>query len=96
MKRIISITSLIIIFASSLLVDAGTKPKDVYGWDNVKWGMTAEEVETVLGKKVKRRNAKHDERDKMYSGLQLKGIKMGRAKLELVFGWMKKVKNLNG
>ena len=87
MKKIISITSMIILFASSLLVDAGTKPKDVYGWDNVKWGMTAEEVETVLGKKVKRRNAKHDERDNMYSGLQLRGVKMGQSEVRASF-WM--------
>ena len=87
MKKIISIVSLIILFASSLLVDAGTKPKDVYGWDNVKWGMTAEEVEAVLGKEVKKRNAKHDKKDSMYSALELKGSKMGKGNFRASF-WM--------
>ena len=87
MKIIISIASLIIIFASSLLVDAGTKPKDVYGWDKVKWGMTGEEVQAVLGKEVQKRDAKHDKKEQMFADLELKGIRMGKGSFRASF-WM--------
>jgi len=76
MKRFISITALTIFFISSLPLFAVTKSKDVYGWDNVKWGMTGEEVQTILGKDVKKRNIRHDEKANMYSSLQLRGLKI--------------------
>jgi len=76
MKKIILIAALIVLFVSSLSINAATRPKDVYGWDNLRWGMTAEEVQTILGKDVKKRNIRHDEKDNMYSSLQLRGIKI--------------------
>lgn len=87
MKRLISIMALIIFLISSLSLNATTKPKDVYGWDNVKWGMTGEEVQAVLGKEVKKRDAKHDKKDSMYTALELKGIKMGKGSFRASF-WM--------
>jgi hypothetical protein len=87
MKILISITGLIVLLISSLSLNATTKPKDVYGWDNVKWGMTGEEVRAVLGKEVKERDAKHDKKDIMYTALELKGIKMGKGSFRATF-WM--------
>jgi hypothetical protein len=87
MKILISITGLIVLLISSLSLNATTKPKDVYGWDNVKWGMTGEEVRAVLGKEVKERDAKHDKKDIMYTALELKGIKMGKGSFRASF-WM--------
>jgi len=87
MKRLVFITALTIFIISSLSLNAATKPKDVYGWDNVKWGMTGEEVRAVLGKEVKERDAKHDKKDLMYTALELKGIKMGKGRFRASF-WM--------
>ncbi len=87
MKRLISITALVIFLISSLSLNAATKPKDVYGWDNVRWGMTGNEVQAVLGKEVKKRNAKHDKKDNMYADLELKGVKMGKGSFRASF-WM--------
>jgi hypothetical protein len=87
MKRLISITALMIFLISSLSLNAATKPKDVYGWDNVRWGMTGNEVQAVLGKEVKKRNAKHDKKDNMYAYLELKGVKMGKGSFRASF-WM--------
>jgi len=87
MKRFIFITGLTIFLISSLSINAATKHKDVYGWDNVKWGMTGDEVQSVLGKKVKKRDAKHDKKESMYADLELKGIKMGEGSFRASF-WM--------
>lgn len=87
MKKIISFVALTILFTSSLTINAGTKPKDVYGWDNTKWGMTVEELRSVIGKDLKERNPKQDEQDKMYSGFELRHIKMGQGKFRASF-WM--------
>ena len=87
MKRLISITVLMIYIISSLSLNAATKLKDVYGWDNVKWGMTGEEVQAVLGKEIKKRDAKHDKKESMYSALELKGIIMGNSNFRASF-WM--------
>ncbi len=87
MKKIVSTTTLIILFFSSLTIYADTKPKDVYGWDNLRWGMTGQEVQNILGKEVKERKIRHDEKDKMYSGLELRGIKMGETTLRASI-WM--------
>ncbi|MGB3365121.1 MAG: hypothetical protein WBB48_10125 [Thermodesulfobacteriota bacterium] len=76
MKKIISIAAFLFLLVSSLSVNAGTKPKDVYGWDKLRWGMTEEEVIPILGKDVKKRNTRHDEKDNMYSSLQLRKIKI--------------------
>lgn len=76
MKKIISISTFIFLLVLTVSMNASIKPKDVYGWDNLRWGMTVEEVQTILGKKVKNRNIRYDEKDNMYSGLQLKDIQM--------------------
>ena len=87
MKRLISTAALTIFLISSLSLNAATNPKDVYGWDNVKWGMTGNEVQAALGKKAKKREAKHDKKDNMYADLELKGIKMGSGSFRASF-WM--------
>jgi len=87
MKRLFSAIGLIIFLISSLSLNAATKPKDVYGWDNLKWGMTGAEVQAVLGKEVKKRNVKHDKKDRMYANLELTGIKMGKGSFRASF-WM--------
>ena len=87
MKRLISTAALTIFLISSLSLNAATNPKDVYGWDNVKWGMTGNEVQAALGKKAKKREAKHDKKEGMYTGLELKGIKMGSGSFRASF-WM--------
>jgi hypothetical protein len=87
MKRLVSITTLAIFLISSLSLSATTKPKDVYGWDKVRWGMTGEEVRAVLGKGVQERNAKHDKKEQMFTDLELKGIKMGKGSFRATF-WM--------
>ena len=76
MKKIISIAAFIFLLVFTISINAATKPKDVYGWDKLKWGMTTEEVQSTLGKEVKKRNTRHDAKDNMYSGLQLRGIKI--------------------
>jgi len=87
MKKIISITALMMFFVSSMSLNAATKPKDVYGWDKVRWGMTGAQIQTVLGKEVKKRDAKHDKKDSLYANLELKEIKMGGASFRASF-WM--------
>jgi len=87
MKRLISTAALTIFLISSLSLNAATNPKDVYGWDNVKWGMTGNEVQAVLGKEAKKREARHDKKDNMYADLELKGIKMGSGSFRASF-WM--------
>lgn len=76
MKKIFFISVFVFVVALSLSINAASKPKDVYGWDNLRWGMTVEEVQSILGKKVKNRNIRYDEKDNMYSGLQLKDLQM--------------------
>ena len=66
---------------------AYTKPKDVYGWENLKWGMSASEVESVLGKGVSKRKAKHDKQDGVYTDLELRNIKIGGSEFRASF-WM--------
>jgi len=87
MKRLLSTAGLMIFLISSLSLNAATKPKDVYGWDNVRWGMTVGEIQTVLGEDVKKRGAKHDKKDRMFADLELKGIKMGNGSFRASF-WM--------
>jgi len=69
---------LIIFLASSLSLNSARKPNDVYGWDNVKWGMAGEEIQEVLGKKVKKRGVKHDKKDHMFTEIELRGIKIAK------------------
>ena len=87
MRYVITFASLLFLFATTINISAGTKPKDVFGWDNVRWGMSTDEVEHILGKNVKKRKVRHDEKDKMYSGLELKDITMGNTRLRASL-WM--------
>ncbi len=87
MKKVIFFATLIILLVTTLDINAVTKPKDVYGWGNVHWGMTAEEVQHTIGKEVKKRSIRHDDTDKMYSGLELKDIVMANTRLRASF-WM--------
>lgn len=87
MRYIISFVTIFILFVTTINISAGTKPKDIFGWDNVRWGMNTAEVEHTLGKDVKKRKVRHDETDKMYSGLELKGIAMGETQLRASL-WM--------
>ncbi len=87
MKRLISTAGLMVFLISSLSLNAAAKPKDVYGWDNVKWGMTGNEVQAALGKEAKKREARHDKKEGMYADLELKGIKMGNGSFRASF-WM--------
>lgn len=81
MRYIISFVTIFILFVTTINISAGAKPKDIFGWDNVRWGMTTAEVEHALGKDVKKRKVRHDETDKMYSGLELKDVEMGNTLL---------------
>lgn len=87
MKKVISIAAFVFLLVFTLSINAATKPKDAYGWDKLKWGMTAEEVQSILGKKVKKRNTRHDEKDNMYSNLQLRGIKIANSEFRASL-WM--------
>ncbi len=82
-----TILILIVLFVSSLSINAATRPKDVFGWGNVRWGMTAQEIQSSLGKDVKKRKVRHDEKDKMYSGFELEDVKMGSSRLRASL-WM--------
>ena len=33
-------------------LQAAQKPRDVYGWENLKWGMTGDEIKAAFGKGV--------------------------------------------
>jgi hypothetical protein len=66
---------------------AYTKPKDVYGWENLKWGMSASEVESVLGKGIKKRKAKHDMTEGVYTDLEMRDINIGGREFRASF-WM--------
>lgn len=77
------------LFFCILALDSGayTKPKDVYGWDNLKWGMSASEVESVLGKGIKKHEPKHDTQDSVYTDLEMRDINIGGSEFRASF-WM--------
>jgi hypothetical protein len=56
---------------------AVTKPPDVYGWENVKWGMTGDEVKAVFGKDIKVHPPKEDSEEGVYSDLELTSLNLG-------------------
>ena len=65
-----------------LLVPAGTlqaaaKPSDVYGWDNLKWGMTGDEIKAAFGKDIKVHKPREDASEGAYSDLELTGLAIG-------------------
>ena len=71
----------LLFFAVASGSGAYTKPNDVYGWENLRWGMPAGEVESVLGKNVKKRQAKHDKEDGVYTDLEMRDINIGGSEL---------------
>lgn len=77
MKTVIALTGLLILLISSLALGAYKKPADVYGWDKLKWGMTEEEVRSVYGDKIKIHKPKQDEKEGVYSGMELTGVEIG-------------------
>ena len=56
---------------------AETKPLDVHGWENVKWGMTGDEVKAVFGKDIKVHPPKEDSEEGVYSDLELSSLTIG-------------------
>ncbi len=83
---ILFITALLF-YAIAASSGANTKPNDVYGWENLKWGMPASEVESVLGKGVEKRQAKHDRTDGVYTDLEMLDINIGGSKFRASI-WM--------
>ena len=67
--------------------EAYTKPNDVQGWEKLKWGMSSGEVQGVLGKDVKKREIRHDEKDGVYTELEMLNIKIGGSKFRASL-WM--------
>lgn len=94
MNKIISVGVLVVLFISSLSINAATKPKDIYGWDNLRWGMSTDEVENILGKDVKKREIRNDEKDNMSSSLLLRNINIGQRKFRASFWMDNKTKKL--
>jgi len=58
-------------------VYAAPKPSDVYGWGNLKWGMTGEEIKAVYGKDIKVHKAREDAKEGLYSDLELTSVTIG-------------------
>ena len=52
MKRIGTIALLVTLF--SVVAAGQSKPKDVLGWEDTRWGMTAEDIAKLLGERAKR------------------------------------------
>ncbi len=77
MKTVFTLTALLILLISSQASGGYKKPEDVYGWDKLKWGMTEEEVRSVYGEKIKIHKPKQDEKEGVYSGMELTGVETG-------------------
>ena len=76
MKHIVSVMPLILFLTSLAPVYSATKPQDVYGWQNLRWGMNSKEVLNILVRKVEERNIRKDEKENMYSMFQIRGVKI--------------------
>ena len=87
MRVILTVVPAVLVLLLALSSGAYTKPKDVYGWENLKWGMPASEVESVLGKGVKKRKARTDEEYGIYTDLELRDISIGGKKFRASL-WM--------
>jgi len=87
MKRTILIGISLWMLVPFLLANSIIKPKDITGWNNLNWGMTTEEVQNILGKEVQERDQKNDDKDDMYSSLQLRNILIGQNKFRASL-WM--------
>jgi len=85
----VSILLIVSVVFYVLAADTGayTKPKDVYGWGNLKWGMSVSKVEAVMGKGIKKRGPKYDTKDGVYTELEMRDIKIGGKDFRASF-WM--------
>lgn len=72
--RILSFAFLLLCAGSAY---AAPKPSDVYGWDKLKWGMTGEEIKSAFGKDIKVHKAREDEKEGLYSDLELTSATIG-------------------
>ena len=77
MRILYSVLLFSILFIASGRLRAETRPTDVFGWENVKWGMTGDEVKAVFGKDIKVHPPKEDSKEGVYSDLELTGLTMG-------------------
>jgi hypothetical protein len=76
-RALIPILLLVLLFVQAGEVRAVQKPPDVYGWDKLKWGMTGDEIKAAYGKDIKVHKAREDEKEGVYSDLELTGISIG-------------------
>ena len=72
----ISLLFLILLFSAFFAVSSKADRDDVYGWDNLKWGMTGSEIQSVFGDRVKQRKPRVDKTYGLYAGLELTGVDM--------------------
>lgn len=87
MRIIVSSAILLLLFLFSVSINSYSKPRDVYGWDKVRWGMSSAEVENMLSEEIEKRKIRVDEKENMYSELELRGIEFGRIKFRASL-WM--------
>lgn len=77
MKATITLAAFLMLLISSHASGAYKKPEDVYGWDKLKWGMTGEEVRSVYGDKIKIHEPRQDEKEGVYSDMELTDVEIG-------------------
>lgn len=73
-RLILSLLPLALLLAAAAPAFPKNGPGDVFGWDNLKWGMTGDEIQAVFGDRVKKRETRIDETDGLYAGLELTGV----------------------
>ena len=76
-KISISILLIMAVLIPSGGLQAAQKPRDVYGWENLKWGMTGDEIKAAFGKSVVVHKPKEDAGEGAYSDLELTGLTIG-------------------
>ena len=77
MRILYSVLFLSVLFIAPWRLRAETKPPDVFGWENAKWGMTGDEVKAAFGKDIKVHPPKEDSKEGVYSDLELTGLTIG-------------------
>lgn len=73
----LSVLLLAFLFILAYGLHAAQKPKDVFGWDKLKWGMTGDEIKAAYGKDIKVHKPREDAREGVYSDLELTGLTIG-------------------
>ena len=76
-RKFIHILSFAFLFICAATAYPAVKPSDVYGWGNLKWGMTGEEIKSAYGKDIKVHNAREDAKEGLYSDLELTSATIG-------------------